>query len=365
MIDKFYTPSFLAKTMVKAVPSNFYPINIADFAAGEGSLLSAAKKKWPKAKIVANDLCRKNSKALQLTFPNASISTADFLNSGSRKKAKFYPFINQLDLILINPPFSQRGLPLSKVRIGEQNYTVGLAFDFLFSALQYLSPEGYLVAILPNGCLCSQRDAKAWLALKAEFDVKIICNNSIADFSQVSATTSIISVRRREKKAIRNLTVLTAIEATQISIIRGKCAVHKVQDYTTAGTLPFVHTKQLQKSRVNLDGPKVRGLTNISGPGVLFPRVGRMYKDKICVLADNQPVVISDCVFFASCTTFEEAELLRVAILKYWKLFVSKYNGTGAQYITMDSASRVLAKIKHLSRIPSRRRSLMRNQVAA
>ena len=49
MIDQFYTPPELASVLVGCLPKSFQPKVVADFAAGEGSLLTAAQSRWPPA----------------------------------------------------------------------------------------------------------------------------------------------------------------------------------------------------------------------------------------------------------------------------------------------------------------------------
>ena len=59
MIDQHFTPPLLASLLVDSLPKEFIPSYIADFAVGEGSLIYAALKKWPRGvSVVANDLCK-------------------------------------------------------------------------------------------------------------------------------------------------------------------------------------------------------------------------------------------------------------------------------------------------------------------
>ena len=56
MIDKHYTSKELAEALVGFLPPDFKPDRVADFAAGEGSLLDASQSKWPEIDVIANDL---------------------------------------------------------------------------------------------------------------------------------------------------------------------------------------------------------------------------------------------------------------------------------------------------------------------
>src|SRR5262249_19070348 len=109
MIDKHYTSVSLAEAMIAALPKDFSPRTVADFAAGPGGLIDAALSKWKNLEIIANDLCKNSAYKLRKKYPQGIVSCCNFLKRSSIKVAKFAPKIGKLDLILINPPFSQRG----------------------------------------------------------------------------------------------------------------------------------------------------------------------------------------------------------------------------------------------------------------
>ncbi|MFT0635457.1 hypothetical protein ACMFY5_25600, partial [Pseudomonas sihuiensis] len=102
MIDIHYTPNELAAAMLECIPADFNPNTIADFSAGEGSLLYGAARKWPSAMIFANDLNKVSSRMLASRNHTWSVSCSDFLKATSHIHTKFSTKKESIDLILLN-----------------------------------------------------------------------------------------------------------------------------------------------------------------------------------------------------------------------------------------------------------------------
>ena len=100
----------------------------------------------------------------------------------------------------------------------------------------------------------------------------------------------------------------------------------------------------LQNGAVMSSGVHVMGAV-LTGPALLFPRVGLVTPGKLCVLSKGRQVTLSDCVLGVACESETEVELLRQMVLANWPTFASAYRGTGAPYITLERASRVLSNI--------------------
>ena len=97
MIDQFYTPPELASVLVRCLPKSFRPKLVADFAAGKGSLLSAAQEMWPRAQKVANDISPATVRWLKTSHPSWTVANADFLSGRSVRHSLLRRFPGQVD----------------------------------------------------------------------------------------------------------------------------------------------------------------------------------------------------------------------------------------------------------------------------
>ncbi|WP_186066916.1 hypothetical protein [Burkholderia gladioli] len=347
MIDVFYTPNSLACSMVKSLPKDFCPSSIVDFAAGEGSLLEAAAALWPDAVVYANDVCPRSARRLRMQEPRWIVSCSNFLSERSRGRSKFAQLAGSFDLVLLNPPFSQRGVkPMNWP--GMPAITTGLAALFVHVALGYLAPSGYLLAILPDGCLSSVRDRAGWVALADAYDVEVIGSNPTNSFKGVSARTSIVRIRKRSASIFAELAEATVgtppmLPATQ-PVVRGHHQMHSLKKSRRG--IPLVHTSELREGSVMEAKKRIVTEKTICGPALLFPRVGRVTPQKVCLLEDSREVALSDCVLAVQCATRIEAEQLRDEILASWPTFAAGYRGTGAPYITVKRAASILDEIQ-------------------
>lgn len=343
MIDVFYTPDSLARSMVRSLPKGFTPSKVADFTAGEGSLLEAAATLWPDAAIYANDVCSRTARKLRAQEPQWSVSCVDFVSERSRAQSQFGQLKGAFDLILLNPPFSQRGMKPTSWP-GMPEVTTGQAALFLYIALGYLAPSGYLLAILPDGCLSSTRDRKGWLALAATYDIKVISNNPRNSFRGVSARTSIVRIKKKApQKQMRTSSQSSAITLST-AVIRGTYQMHSIKDSRRGITL--VHTSELRQGAVINSERRIMAEKTIRGPALLFPRVGHVTPEKVCVLEASREVALSDCVLGIQCISTEQASELRTRLLNSWPKFAEGFRGTGAPYITVQRAARIFDDIQ-------------------
>lgn len=336
MIDQHFTPPLLASLLVNSLPKTFQPSCIADFAVGEGSLIYAALKKWPRGvNVVANDL---SMDTLNLLDNNDwQKFNVDFLDTNAIANSKLKKFENKIDLILLNPPFSQRGIKPILWEGTDTKIKSGIALNFIYNALNFLKLGGFLVAVVPNGCLTSQRDEKALTYLKENYEFKIITHNKEATFEKVRVKTSIIMIENIKpinyKKDVR-----FPIDSLNPRVFRGKFQMHTASSKIVENGYPLVHTSSLKNNTVDfLNCYKVKNENSVvRGPAILFPRVGNFNQEKICILTSESEIVISDCIFAVKCKNLAEAECLKEAIYLYWDDFKSNYSGTGAVYSSLD-----------------------------
>ncbi|MDF2401094.1 N-6 DNA methylase [Aeromonas sp. 5HA1] len=334
MIDIHYTPSELAQTMIECIPSSFTPSTIADFSAGEGSLLNEAAKRWPFAMVFANDLNKTSSRMLASLNKLWSVSCSDFLKSTSHTNTKFSSKKGGVDLILLNPPFSERGR--KPIEWFEQpSIKSGLATRFVSLSLNYLSLNGYMLAILPNGSLNSERDSHGWSEIKKRYSVEIMATNPLHTFKNAAARTSIVLIRHKLANDFDEVDEFPLEKPAYRFVRRGRVQMHSFK--SNANGYPLIHTTELTNGKVIINGTNILVMSSIivRGPALLFPRVGMVTHEKICILANNVAVVLSDCVLAIEFQEMIRAVNTREYLLRDWLNFSNIYNGTGAKYTTI------------------------------
>lgn len=358
MFDEYYTPPELAQVLIDYVPHELNPKSVADFAAGEGALLTRAFEKWPNIRIVANDISSVAARKLTKLHPSWSVSCTDFLSERSSIRSKYSSKLGKVDLILINPPFSERGKKRLHSGCTKHDFMSGIAVAFLYRSLTYLSRSGCLLAVLPDSCFNSQRDEKAWSAIREKYSIEIVRSNHRATFFGVAASTSIVRIQAiKNRLALPKLTTKCDI-GNDIAICRGWLQMHSLGRALGKGSAPLIHTTNLKDGRVIIDSvDSYVDKRTFTGPAVLFPRVGLVTPKKVCVLSTSRAVVLSDCVLAIACPTLKAAIQLQSTIILYWEIFAGGYGGTGAPYITIDRAKKAVGLCLIEQRIRNEKRN--------
>ncbi|WP_215399082.1 N-6 DNA methylase [Rheinheimera oceanensis] len=341
MIDVHYTPASLAEAMLEALPIDFQPATIADFSAGEGALLIQAQRKWRNAVIYANDICQNGACKLLKSNPNWVVSCTDFLSKTSHTDTEFSVHKNGIDLILLNPPFSERRRGrFESDWFSKEKWSAGLATTFVFLSLKYLSKNGCMIAIVPDGSLTSMRDKKGWELISSKHVVEVLKENPVNSFKGAAAKTSIIMIKKRTSNdSVNEVTKFnTSKSERKITVLRGNVQMHKV--VTIDAGFKLIHTSNLSLGEVlDENAPMVSKGLRVIGPAILFPRVGQASRQKISILREGCEVVLSDCVLAVVCKSSDSANYLKDKILDKWSEFFKLYRGTGAPYITIERAS--------------------------
>lgn len=345
-MDCFYTSRELADTLVGLTSLRRRSLSIADFSCGEGSLLLAAERRWPAASMIANDVSAKSISALRKSQPKWQAACADFLNPRSVRSSSLRHHLEGIDLVLLNPPFSRRNKRTYEVTVGDERLRASIAVAFIVNSIPFLRPLGVILAVLPDGCLVSKQDEAVWRALRKQFNVEVIRDNSRSAFHGVRARTCLIRMTKLDA------CVTVAEERTRPlapTICRGRIQMHSRQVVSAKQGRPLVHTNNLLNGVVTSSGEHVLGAV-ITGPALLFPRVGLITPGKLCVLRTGRRVTLSDCVLSMACESEADAEYLKRVVLAAWPTFASAYRGTGAPYITVERASAVLAELSSAER---------------
>jgi len=353
-MDKFYTPNHVASNMVKQVKNKKRDIIIADFAAGRGELLRIAEIKWPKSKLIATDINVSSIRFLQKQHPNWAIGRCDFLSDKSRRKCRpLVKFNNKINLILLNPPFSNKGGKLYQTSFKDLEIRSSQAMAFLLTSINFLDNGGELVAILPSGSFSSERDRMAWSLLDRYTSYKIINTYNHNTFDNCYPTTHLIYFRllknekhfSKEKKLFPQSKPKTNGKY-EIRVQRGRFSMYKYKSVAMKRGVTLIHSTNLQNQEViNLD-KKIRVDKNIIiSPTILIPRVGKPTKHKVVHYNNRVPIILSDCVFAVSCRNKKNLIKIEKYILSNWNKLSKLYSGTCAPFLTQNNLELFLSGI--------------------
>ncbi|WP_201573789.1 N-6 DNA methylase [Psychrobacter sp. H8-1] len=344
MFDKYYTDSRLASILVSLVPKDFEPVVVADFASGQGSLLKAAKEKWKDLEIVANDYCSET--ASELKNNHWSVYNLDFLKTEQVTNSGISKYHQNVDLILLNPPFNQDEVRLLHWNNCTEKIQSSISLSFVYYSMAFLKENGYLVAILPNGCLSSDRDKEAIIFLSKIYQLEVVEDFCDSKFKDVSPRISIVRLKKARPSSVPLYSSSEHIPSNKVKVIRGKMHMFKAKHNDDKLSYPLVHTTDLKNALVNInENFRVKSEHIIIGPALLIPRVGNFSQDKISYLSTGTEIVMSDCLFAVLCSSEIHAEELRSFIIEDWRNFKKIYNGTGAVYTTLVKITTYISKV--------------------
>jgi hypothetical protein len=343
LTDNFYTPISVCQKMIDASCSKKRAI-VADFAAGSGELLKAAVRVWPAAQIFATDI---RASAIRMLKKNAgwSVGQCDFLNETSRGRCLALKEIkSKVSLILLNPPFSYRGGTYWTVSISGCEIRCSKAMAFLLRSIEYLAPGGEIIAIVPTGAIHSERDRKAWDLIRTIFSVDVIASNGDRAFSGCVTTTCIVRLQTRNDQYLPPPALHEPASQASITLFRGKIQMHTVPKRRPQKSIRLVHTTSLRGFQLHHSAHRVAWKERrraISGPVILFPRVGMPDRSKLVFYKHKGSIVLSDCIFALKA---DLAALMRLyeKLLENWARLERLYRGTGAKYLTGSDVANVL-----------------------
>lgn len=335
--DAYYTPEGLATRLLGYVVGK--PTTAVDFCVGDGGLLKAAEQRFDGINCFGIDISEEVIGGLATRQPGWRLGQCDFRDVEALAKIPFLVGAT-FDLIVLNPPFTCRGSSIHKIFVGEDEYHVSTAMSFLVGALPYLSEQGAIYAILPAGCVYSQKDRKCWDYLQDNYHACVLTEVSKAYFNN-RCTPNIVLVYLG-KHPYPEVDARQMLEAGEFGfslkgIKRGRLGVYEKQEPVgEEEKLPFIHTTNMRGGELVDVGYVKKGLKeSIKGYGLLIPRVCNPNKEKL-VIMEREECVLSDCVVLLQTRSRQQAERLRGYLIDHWAEFARNYVGTGARYVTME-----------------------------
>ena len=256
--------------------------------------------------------------------------------------------------MLLNPPFSCRGGGgRVSVTVGGATSKCSMGLAFVVNSIDYLSVDGELIAVLPEGSLTSEKDSTTWSLLRRIGDTEVLKNNGLRTFTRAAVRTAVVRFRKRHSRVIaESPPVLNTCSASRqellppVRIVRGTTQMNEIQrGEGYSDSIAFIHSTHLQDFTVS-SNYKVRGRLGrcAAGPMVLLPRVGQPKRSKVAQYPDPDAFVLSDCVIALMCHNPESAELLWRDLQSNWSLLEQEYVGSGARYITNRRLSDLLTR---------------------
>lgn len=347
-LDQHFTPPEIARNMLNYA-SIKAPNYIADFAAGEGALLDAARLRWPKARLIATDIDPKIVNGIKAVKSYIEISKCDFLNLNSSNKCSVLKGVKgSISLIILNPPFSCKGSIYHNSNYNNQILKSGVALAFVINSLQYLAESGELISILPESSIYGDRDAASLRHIGKDYRIRILERYGASTFAGCSANTVLVKFSKNmclKDHALRIEASTLRVRDNNIILQRGKLDMTPLnkRKFKKYKLYPLVHTTELNNNKIQYNGyfvDKTEYLIN--GPAILIPRVGRPNKGKIALLKKNEQVALTNCLIALKARTNGQIQVIYSKLIRKWNDFEKLYTGTGARYITTSKITAFL-----------------------
>src|SRR5665213_2553023 len=322
--DSFYTPTVLADKLVSFIHKENFE-SVADFCVGDGELLRAARAKWPNIKCYGSDISKEAIQVTKDTHKDWQISQMDFLDSHQRENSRIIRIQRFYDLILLNPPFSCVGGTVHTVEFDNETYAVSTAMKFLVTALNYLTADGVLYAILPTSVAYSQKDKKLWHVLERKHNLSILEEPKVQYFKNCTPNVVLVSVNDfSQQSKYKNVTRIS-LEFENLTVFRGKISMDQINNQDN-GNRHLVHSTNINNNQItNLSIKVSKPNSEVNGPGILLPRVGKPNSSKMCVIEKDDTYIISDCVIAIKTSTLKDARLLYNYLTNNWDLMEDMY----------------------------------------
>jgi len=346
-IDRHYTPMHIADAIAGALDLDRNgSIRVADFAAGRGALLEAVERHFENTECVATDADRLAVRKLRARHPTWQVGRCDFLNTSSLTRSRLIQASEVgIDAVVLNPPFSCRGGHTVTSDALDHRVSSGVAMAFVLRSLERIGPNGQLAALLPIGCLSSEKDDAAWRLIRRHAVMRIVDRFGRGEFKGAFAQTVLVHLRRMQEAARSDRLVVKVGDRSPsvgITLYRGRFPVHRIAG--RRGGCCLVHTTDIRGGMVVSQSARAPARLGVPGPLLLVPRVGLPRADKVSLYRGVHPIVLSDCLF-ALGGPVDLLEEMQRRIVRVWDIFRTCYGGSCAPYTTVRRLSEMLTAL--------------------
>lgn len=342
-IDAYYTPPWLAQEVAEALPAAVAG-RVLDPTVGGGALLAAASKRFgDSVSPLGIDVDRDAVLELRSREPKWTISRANVLVPASRRASAAWKLAtSELEAVVLNPPFSQRGMGGQHLRIGAFAGRVAPSLKFLGEALNGLHPRYGFFAILPEGAIEAERHQGVWEEIRRAFTVELIHRFRPSSFRGARVSTALVHVASgaspsRQPPRFEGLAIPCACRC--VEVVRGRVPVHSVARSEPLDPVPFLHTTSIGVMRRAPEWAAPRALAD-HAPFVVINRVGRWVSP---FAVEVGTLVLSDCLIALRPRDRFALGALHADLQTHASEIQDAYKGTGAPYLTL---SRVVALLE-------------------
>lgn len=346
MVDKYYTPPEIAHSIVEAVPETESVSTVVDPTCGYGSLLDAADLCFPDASIIGFDIDKNAIDKVKNIHSTWYLDSIDITNESSRSKSSLFNEINNIDVVLLNPPFSMGTEGYAKRIHTEQGIiSCSRAFYYVLICIKCFSPNVGLFCLLPESTMFSELDSKVRDLLSENYSIEIVDNVNRSQFKGSNANTLIVSIVK-DKSDNNHIDYVSHNNTTcdlNGLMVRGGLQVHE-RNKKNDGKARFLHTshfcyvKDGSLEQLPHVEPINRGL--VKGEMVVLPRVGNPSSYEPLVLKSKNLIQLSDCV--VALFPVDETSTSDIVRIVSSIGMSNIYKGTGPKYVTLRRLTSLL-----------------------
>ncbi|WIW52025.1 class I SAM-dependent methyltransferase [Mesorhizobium mediterraneum] len=341
--DAQYTSPELASTLLSHCGLR-RPVRIADFAAGNGSLIRAARARWTDAFLYANDFDVASMHEIKKQSLASATDELDFIDSEFINKSSI---LNEKKfcLILLNPPFSGGGNIPFKPRGRFSMLRCSKPMSFIITALEHLADHGEILAILPTTTLHGNLDRDARALLREKYDFSITKSPEYGHFPRVDASIYMARIRSGNSSNFFAEQAPLATDGLPWRITRGNASIARKNRMICDSAVGMVHTTGLRDGRIveRYELPNDGRVYRRSPKGsILLPRVGALKLGSI--VRTSRTEVMSDCLFSIKGHDASWDMAISSALRQRFSELASLFAGTGAPFLTVERLQRFLIK---------------------
>lgn len=355
LVDRHYTPAWLAAEMVSYLPANASG-TFADFTAGDGRLLAAAEARFGGVNAyLATDIDPRAIRKIRADHGTWRAGLIDIWSPRSRRASPLWGGEGHgADFVLLNPPFSYRGAaghifgePSTRTRNSPAASAVQLV-------LREASRPCVIVALIPRSVLRSEKDREVVESWRHDAELEILSEYPRGTFEGVVANMSavrLVSHGPHPKESADQpkhpsppsqlahpqwgrTPAIEDQDHLRVDVIRGRLQMHDKR-ISAVGEVPVVHTTDFKHLPVLSHNRFVPTDLGTAGPMVLIPRVGRLRSYPVVSWNEETLLALSDCVIAIRPRDAEVVGELRALLAeKYWELAAQSVSSC-APYVTV------------------------------
>jgi len=352
-LDRYYTPEHVARYALERVALTRAPLVCADSTCGTGRLLEAASDIFGRVRCVGIDRDIEAIEDLRRRNPEWLLAVGDLLNRDGhlRKFSRTIP--SDVDLLVLNPPFSQGNKKSVDITYEGLNIKGSVAMAHLLRSFELFKPTQGAMLIAPESLLYSELDSAARAVLSDSYSIRKVADLESATFRGARAHACVVQIAPSMQGAVTEPCIHSG-KVLRIKVTRGGLPVHVMIEASHG--VPFVHSTDIRNivsgappSTFSHTANQLKG--RIDGWVLLMPRVGLPDKSLIKAIKIDSPIQLSDCVIALECPNKTVANQVSRRIQDSWSSFLELYKGTGARYITLSRLRDWLTNrnIQHIS----------------